>query len=49
MMLPVETAADVLLGGVLMIVFDISAAFYHKAAPKYHFQQSATRLNHDSE
>lgn len=48
MMLPAETAEDILLSGVLFIVFDISSAFYHKPTPKYNLNQSATQINHDS-
>ena len=48
MVLPAETAVDILVNGVLMIVVDISSGFYHMLTSKYNLNQSETQINHDS-
>lgn len=48
MMLPAESAVDILLCGVLMIAVGINSAFRHKPAPKYNLTRCKTQMNHDS-
>lgn len=48
MMLPAESAVDILLSGVLIVAFSISSAFYYKTTPKYNLNNSEIQINHDS-